>query len=80
VLCGGTSVGAGCVIGDRARVEGSVLFDGASVERDAVVRASAVGHKARVGARAVLDGVIVPDGMDVPADARPSVGSRLTAR
>jgi mannose-1-phosphate guanylyltransferase len=78
VLCGGTSVGTGCVIGDRARVDGSVLFDGASIESDAVVRASAVGHKARVGARAVLDGVIVPDGMDVPADARPSAGSRLT--
>ncbi|HEX6576818.1 MAG TPA: NDP-sugar synthase [Jiangellaceae bacterium] len=78
VLCGGTSVGAGCVVGERAHVDGSVVFEGAMIEDDAVVRASAVGHKARVGARAVLDGVIVPDGVEVPADAHPSIGTRFS--
>ena len=78
VLCGGTSVGAGCVVGERARVDGSVVFEGAMIEDDAVVRASAVGHKARVGPRAVLDGVIVPDGVEVRADAHPSAGTRFS--
>ena len=78
VLCGGTSVGPGCVVGERAHLDGTVVFEGARIGDDAVVRASAVGHKARVGDRAVLDGVILPDGVEVPADARPPAGSRFT--
>ncbi len=64
-LSGGTSVGAGCVIGAGAAVEGSVLFDGVSIGARASVTASVVGTGARIGDGAVLNGAVVGAGADV---------------
>ncbi|WP_019816524.1 mannose-1-phosphate guanylyltransferase [Saccharomonospora saliphila] len=66
-VTGGSTVGGGCVIEAGARVEGSVLFDGACVASDAVVERSVLGAGARVGAGAVLRGVVVGDGASVGA-------------
>jgi mannose-1-phosphate guanylyltransferase len=64
-LSGGTSVGAGCVIGAGAAVDGSVLFDGVSIGARASVTASVVGAGARIGDGAVLDGAVVGAGAEV---------------
>ena len=54
-----SSLGRGCRIGERAVVEGSILFDGAEVEADAVVRGSIIGPGARVGQEAIVRGLSV---------------------
>jgi mannose-1-phosphate guanylyltransferase len=64
-LSGGTSVGAGCIIGAGAAVDGSVLFDGVSVGARASVTASVVGAGARIGDGAVLDSAVVGAGAEV---------------
>jgi mannose-1-phosphate guanylyltransferase len=56
---GRTSLGRGCKIGERAVVEGSILFDGAEVEPGAVVRGSIIGPNARVGQNAIVRGLSV---------------------
>jgi mannose-1-phosphate guanylyltransferase len=55
-------VGAGCHVGPDARVDGSVLFDGADVGAGAVVSSSTLGRAARIGEGVVLDGVVIGDG------------------
>lgn len=57
----GTVVGAGARIAAGADVQGSVLFDGASVGLDAIVVDSVIGRDAHVGAGVRLDGVVVGD-------------------
>jgi mannose-1-phosphate guanylyltransferase len=64
-LSGGSSVGAGCIIGAGAAVDGSVLFDGVSIGAGASVTASVVGAGARIGDGAVLDGAVVGAGAEV---------------
>src|SRR5215210_937332 len=39
-----SSLGRGCKVGEGAVVEGSILFDGAEIEADAVVRGSIIGQ------------------------------------
>jgi mannose-1-phosphate guanylyltransferase len=56
---GRSSLGRGCVVGEGAVVEGSILFDGAEVEPGAVVRGSVIGPKARVGQNAIVRGLAV---------------------
>src|SRR5215210_955811 len=56
---GRSSLGRGCVVGEGAVVEGSILFDGAQVEPGAVVRGSVIGPKARVGQNAIVRGLAV---------------------
>jgi mannose-1-phosphate guanylyltransferase len=56
---GRSSLGAGCVVGDGAVVEGSILLDGAEVEAGAVVRGSIIGPRARVGNNAIVRGLSV---------------------
>ncbi len=50
-LGGRSSLGRGCRIGEGAVVEGSILFDGAEVEPDAVVRGSIIGPMPASGRR-----------------------------
>jgi mannose-1-phosphate guanylyltransferase len=70
-------VGAGVTIAGGARVEGSVIFDGASIGPEAVVRDSILGRGARVEAGAsVADLSVIGDGAVVPAGAKLS-GGRL---
>jgi mannose-1-phosphate guanylyltransferase len=64
-LSGGTAVGAGCVVGARAAVDGSVLFDGVTIGADASVMASVIGAGARIGAGAVLNGVVIGAGAEI---------------
>jgi mannose-1-phosphate guanylyltransferase len=64
-LSGGTSVGAGCVIGAGAGVDGSVLFDGVTIGARASVTASVVGAGARIGDGAVLDSAVVGAGAEI---------------
>jgi mannose-1-phosphate guanylyltransferase len=56
---GRSSLGRGCVVGEGAVVEGSILFDGAEVGPGAVVRGSVIGPKARVGQNAIVRGLAV---------------------
>jgi mannose-1-phosphate guanylyltransferase len=56
---GRSSLGRGCVVGEGAVVEGSILLDGAEVEAGAVVRGSIIGPRARVGNAAIVRGLSV---------------------
>ncbi len=61
VVLGGTTLGRNCVVGEDARVEGSVVFDGAVIEADADVRWSVIGAGARVGAGSVVNEAVIGD-------------------
>ena len=60
-VSGGTTVGRNVTIGKGARVDASMLFDGAVVEDEARVMSTVVGHDARVGAGAVVHETVVGD-------------------
>ena len=60
-VSGGTTVGRNVTIGKGARVEGSILLDGAVVEDEARVMYTVVGHDARIGAGAVVHETVVGD-------------------
>lgn len=77
VVCGGTTVGAGAVVASGARVEGSVLLDGARVGADAVVRDSIVGRGAVVGEGTRLEGVVVGDGAEIGPANELLTGARV---
>jgi len=72
VLRGGTTVGAGCLVGPDAVLDGAVLFDGARIGAGASVRCSAIGFGAAVGEQAVLDDAVIGD--------RARVGARVELR
>ncbi len=61
VVVGGSTVGRGVRIGAGARVEGSMLFDGAVVGANATVTHSVVGAGARVDRSAVVADTVVGD-------------------
>ncbi|HUY44348.1 MAG TPA: NDP-sugar synthase [Streptosporangiaceae bacterium] len=58
---GGTVVGAGSLVAADAHVNGSVLFDEASIGAGARVIRSVVGRGAVIGEGVVLDGVVIGD-------------------
>lgn len=76
-LSGGTVVGAGCVIGAGARLDGAVLFDGVTVGAGAVVSASVVGRGAQIGPGAVLDGVVIGAGAKIDGGNELRCGMRI---
>jgi mannose-1-phosphate guanylyltransferase len=76
-LSGGTTVGAGCVVGPGAVVDGSVLFDGASVGVGAVVRRSVVGFGAALGADAVVADAVIGDRARLGAGVELLGGARV---
>jgi mannose-1-phosphate guanylyltransferase len=76
-LIGGTAVGERCVVGRGARVDESVLAEGAVVEPDAVVERSMVGVGARVGAGVLLRGAVIGDGAVVGARCELLHGARV---
>ena len=61
VLCGGTTVGAGCVVAAGVTLDGAVLFDGVSVGEGSVVRRSVVGRDAVVAAEVRLEDAVIGD-------------------
>ncbi|KZB82324.1 sugar phosphate nucleotidyltransferase, partial [Amycolatopsis regifaucium] len=76
-LRGGTTIGAGALIGKGAIVDGSVVFDGAEVGEGAVVERSVLGAGVKVGAGAVLRGVVIGDGATVGAGCELLDGARV---
>lgn len=60
---GGSTVGAGAVVAEGARVHGSVLLDRARVGPGAVVRDSVVGRGTTVGPGCLLESAVVGDGV-----------------
>ncbi|HZY75897.1 MAG TPA: NDP-sugar synthase [Jatrophihabitantaceae bacterium] len=77
VLRGGTTVGAGCVVGPDAVLDGSVLFDGARIGAGASVSRSALGFGAVVGEQAVLDDAVVGDRARIGARVELRAGARV---
>jgi mannose-1-phosphate guanylyltransferase len=74
---GGTIVGRGVTIGKGARVEGSMLFDGAVVEDNARVVNSVVGNGARIGESAATFDTVVGDRAVVGAHCELRHGMRV---
>ncbi len=77
VLTGGTAVGARCVIGSGAEVDGSLLRDGVTVGAGARLTRCAVGLGARIGEGTVLTDVVVGDGASVGAGVELRGGARV---
>lgn len=77
VLCGGTTVGVGCVVGAGAVVDGSVLFDGAQIAAGAIIRRSVVGHSATIGAGSVLEDAVIGDRAQIGAGVELLAGARV---
>jgi mannose-1-phosphate guanylyltransferase len=61
VVEGGSVIGARASVGDRARVEGSVVFDDASIGVGAEVIRSVIGAGARIGDGAVVSDAVIGD-------------------
>ena len=76
-VAGGTVAGVGSVIEAGARVDGSVLFDGARVCQGALVSDSVLGLGARVGPGAVLERVVLGDGASVAEGNELRAGARV---
>ncbi|HEX9542430.1 MAG TPA: NDP-sugar synthase [Streptosporangiaceae bacterium] len=76
VACGSV-VGAGSVIAARARVTGSVLFDGVNVGAGARIIDSVVGCGAFIGDGVVLDGVVIGEGARIAAGNELRAGMRV---
>ena len=64
-VTGGTVIGAGCQVSAGASIDGSVLFDGASIGAGAVITGSVIGARARIGEGAVIDGAVIGDDADI---------------
>ncbi|MDP9116125.1 MAG: NDP-sugar synthase [Actinomycetota bacterium] len=71
-LYGGTTIGAGCRVHGDAVVDGSVVFDGASIGAGALVRRSVIGFGVRIGEGAVVEDAVIGD--------RASIGARVELR
>lgn len=71
-VTGGSTIGRDAVVGAGALVEGSVVFDGARIDRDAVVRNSVIGAGAVIGSATVVEDCVVGD--------RAHLGARIELR
>jgi mannose-1-phosphate guanylyltransferase len=76
-VAGGTTVGRDVVVGKGARIEGSMLFDGAVVEDEARVVRAVVGAGARVERGAVVSEAVVGDRSVVGAHCELRHGMRV---
>jgi mannose-1-phosphate guanylyltransferase len=76
-VAGGTTVGRNVTIGKGARVEGSMLFDGAVVEENARLVHAVVGAGARVGKGAVVHETVIGDRAVVGARCELRRGMRI---
>lgn len=65
VVSGGTTVGPAAVVHPGARVEGSVLLEGAVVGQGSTVRGSVLGQDASLGAGCDVDDAVLGDGARV---------------
>lgn len=76
-LSGGSAVGREVTIGARARVDRSVVFDGAWIGADAQVSGSVVGAGARIEAGAVVSDAVIGDRAVVGARCELLAGIRI---
>ena len=76
-VLGGSTLGRNVVVGDEARIEGSVLFDGAIVEAGADVRRSVIGAGARIGAGSVVADAVIGDGAVIGSGCELQQGIRI---
>jgi len=74
---GGTVVGRNGVVAAGARIDGSVLLDGAHIEAGAVISDSIVGGGARIGPGVVLAGAVIGDGARIGAGNELCHGARV---
>ena len=74
---GGTTVGTDAVIASGARIESSVLFDGARIATGAIVRRSVIGRGASIGAGAVIEDAVIGDGAVIGANVELLHGARV---
>jgi mannose-1-phosphate guanylyltransferase len=74
---GGTTVGRDVRIGAGARVEGSMLFDGAVVEAGAIVETSVIGAGATVGEAAKVRDTVIGDRAVIGAHCELKGGMRI---
>lgn len=72
-----SAVGAGTSVGDRATVDGSVLWESVVVHEEAQVRASVLANGVTIGARASVEGAFLGAGAIVDAGAHVPAGARL---
>jgi mannose-1-phosphate guanylyltransferase len=66
-ITGGATIGRDVIVGPEARIDGSVIFDGARIDAGAQVSASIVGAGAVVGAASVLRDAVIGDGAVIGA-------------
>lgn len=69
----GGSIGPNVSLGTECEIRGatvvdSALFDGVTVQKDAVIRNSIIGSGCRIGPRASVEDSIIGDGMSIKAD------------
>jgi mannose-1-phosphate guanylyltransferase len=64
-------------VGDGALLDGSVLFDGASVAAGAVVRRSVLGFGASVGPNSVVEDCVIGDRATIGAHVELLAGVRV---
>lgn len=74
---GGTAVGRNVIIGEGAKVEGSMLFDGAVIAPGAIVETSVVGAGARIEAGAHVRDAVIGDRAVVGAHCELKGGMRV---
>lgn len=77
LISGGSFVGRDATISPHARVEASIIMDGAYLDCEAVVERTIVGENARIGARTRIRNGVVGDNADVGADCELASGVRV---
>jgi mannose-1-phosphate guanylyltransferase len=77
VLTGGATIGRDVTVGPGARIDGSVIFDGARIGAGATVTSSIVGAGAAVGADSILLDAVIGDRAVIGADCELLGGVRI---
>ncbi|WP_293771591.1 NDP-sugar synthase [uncultured Corynebacterium sp.] len=77
LLLSGTSVGRGSEVGAGSRVEGTVVFDGVTIEPGAVIKDSIIASGAHIGANTKIDGCVIGEGAIIGARCELQDGMRV---
>jgi mannose-1-phosphate guanylyltransferase len=77
VVEGGSTVGAGAVVHERARIDTSVIFDGARIGAGAEIVRSVIGAEAQVGHGTVICDGVIADRASIGARCELSGGIRV---
>ncbi len=77
VVTGGTTLGRNVSVGAAARIDASVLFDGASVAANARIARSVIGAGVVVGTGAVIRDAVIGDGAVIGAHCELLNGARV---